>query len=107
MQYRLTFGRFLYELLYSKKDYVDQLSEGLYRINISKMARAINVRPVRLRQMIGWAANENLLKLHVQDDSGVIISLRTRKWREKNCSRKEIQNKHTGFLETLKRRNKQ
>ena len=107
MQYRLTFGRFLYELLYSESEYVDQFGEGLYSIDISKMARAINVRPVRLKEMVDWAANNQLLKLHATDDGKVIISLRARKWRESSYSKKKTQNKHIGFLETLKKRNKQ
>ena len=107
MQYRLTFGRFLYELLYSESEYVDQFSEGLYTVDISNMARAINVRPVRLREMVEWASKNNLIKIHAHDDGKVIIALRAKQWQEKSYSKKKTQNKHIGFLETLKKRNKQ
>ena len=95
MQYRLTFGRFLYELLYSESDHIDEFSDGLYTVDISKTARAIKVRPARFREMVEWASKNNLLKLHATDDGKVIISLRARRWREKSYSKKKTQNKHT------------
>jgi len=58
-RYRRKAGQILLEILYGIGPHIDR-TEGI-EINITKMAQAMNMRPVRLLEALSWLSEQDLL----------------------------------------------
>jgi len=91
MKYRLTFGRLLFEIMFGRSDDIVHSGDKT-AINISKVARRIRVRPIRLKDVIGWAASYDMIEIVAESQTHMIIRLRSELC-EKNYTESETSNR--------------
>ena len=97
MKYRLTFGRLLFEIMFGRSSDIVRSDNKAIAINISKVARRIRVRPIRLKDVIGWAANYDMIEVIGESQTHMVIRLRSELC-EMPCIGSEIANKQSKSL---------
>ena len=101
MKYRLTFGRLLFEIMFGRSSDIIRAGNSTIAIYTSKVARRIRVRPTRLKDVIGWAANYDMIEVIGESQTHIIIKLRS-----ELCEMPYIEEKTVNKQSTLSSRSK-
>lgn len=79
MRYRPSAGRLILELFYGEDDCIER-SEGVITVHISKLARKLHVRPVRLCETLDWLSAYGIVANLKYDRKTATLGLKAPEW---------------------------